>query len=243
MRGIGLGFVVAFCSVVYPAAGFAQRASDLTKPAGNEWLTIGGDWHNTRYSALTQINRSNVKNLKGAWVTHLGSGLGQKYSLEGTPIVKDGILYIATGNDDVFALDGKTGSLLWEHRSGIEQNISTVCCGWDNRGVAVGDGKVFLGQLDGFFVALDIKTGKEVWRTQLARWQDGYTITAAPLFHNGVVYSGISGGDRQARGFLAALDAKTGKERWRFWTVPAPGEFGSDTWPKPDDPDPVKANA
>jgi len=243
MHRIGLGFVVAVCAMVYPAVGFAQKGPDLRKPAGKEWLTIGGDWHNTRYSTLTQINRNNVKNLKGAWVTHLGSGLGQKYSFEGTPIVKDGILYIATGNDDVYALDGKTGALVWEHRSGIEQNISTVCCGWDNRGVAVGEGKVFLGQLDGYFVALDTKTGKEVWRTQLARWQDGYTITAAPLFHNGVVYSGISGGDRQARGFLAALDAKTGKEKWRFWTVPAPGEFGSDTWPKPDDPDPVKANA
>src|SRR3989475_12859583 len=204
------------CTIAFLSPAMAQRTPDLRQPAGKEWPTIGGDWHNTRYSTLTQINRNNVKNLKGAWVTHLGSGLGQKYSFEGTPIVKDGILYIATGNDDVFALDGKTGALIWEHRSGIEQNISTVCCGWDNCGVAVGDGKVFLGQLDGYFVALDIKTGREVWRTQLARWQDGYTITAAPLFHNGVVYSGISGGDRQARGFLAALDAKTGKEKWRF---------------------------
>jgi alcohol dehydrogenase (cytochrome c) len=229
--------------MVFTAASFAQRAPDLRKPAGKEWLTIGGDWHNTRYSTLTQINVDNVKNLKAAWVSHLGSGLGQKYSFEGTPIVREGILYIATGNDDVFALDGKSGALIWERRSGIEQNISTVCCGWDNRGVAIGDGKVFLGQLDGTFVALDIKTGKEVWRTELARWQDGYTITAAPLFYNGVIYSGISGGDRQARGFLAALDAKTGKEKWRFWTVPAPGEFGAETWPKPNDPDPVKANA
>src|SRR6516165_2531543 len=146
MHRIGLGFVVAVCATVYPAVGFSQKAPDLSKPASKEWLTIGGDWHNMRYSALTQINRSNVKNLKGAWVTHLGSGLGQKYSFEGTPIVKDGILYIATGNDDVYALDGKTGALVWEHRSGIEQNISTVCCGWDNRGVAVGEGKVFLGR-------------------------------------------------------------------------------------------------
>ena len=176
-------------------------------------------------------------------MVHLGSGLGAKYSLEGTPIVKDGVMYLATGNDDVFALDAKTGALIWEHRSGIEQNINTVCCGWDNRGVAVGEGKVFLGQLDGSFVALDAKTGKQAWKTQVARWQDGYTITAAPLYHNGVLYSGISGGDRSARGFVSALDAKTGKEKWRFWTVPAPGEFGSDTWPKPDDPDPKRANA
>ena len=132
-------------------------------------------------------------------------------------------MYLATGNDDVFALDARTGALIWEHRSGIDQNINTVCCGWDNRGVAVGDGKVFIGQLDGTFVALDAKTGKQVWQTQVGKWQDGYTITAAPLYYNGVVYTGISGGDRTARGFLAALDAKTGQEKWRFWTVPAPG--------------------
>ena len=145
LRRIGVGFVVAVCSVIYPAVGFSQKAPDPSMPASKEWLTIGGDWHNTRYSTVTQITRNNVKNLTGTWVTHLGSGLGQKYSFEGTPIVKDGILYIATGNDDVFALDGRTGALIWEHRSGIEQNTSTVCCGWDNRGVAVGDGKVFLG--------------------------------------------------------------------------------------------------
>src|SRR5256885_9056281 len=86
------------CAIAVPLAGFAQKAPDLRKPAGKEWLTIGGDWHNTRYSTLTQINRNNVKNLRGAWGTHLGSGLGQKYSFEGTPIVQDGILYIATGN-------------------------------------------------------------------------------------------------------------------------------------------------
>jgi alcohol dehydrogenase (cytochrome c) len=238
LRCAVLGFA-CICATVATA----QSDADLRKPAGKEWLTIGGDWHNTRYSTLTQIDRTNVKNLKGAWVSHLGSGLGAKYSLEATPIVKDGVMYIVSGNDDVFALDARTGALIWEHRSGIDQNISTVCCGWDSRGVAVGGEMVFLGYLDGSFGALDSKTGKEVWKVQLARWQDGYTITSAPLYHEGVVYTGISGGDRQARGFLAALDARTGKEKWRFWTVPAPGEFGSDTWPSPNDPDPVRANA
>jgi alcohol dehydrogenase (cytochrome c) len=243
MRRLCLHLAMLACAVLYPAAAWTQRAPDLRKPAGKEWLTNGGDWSNSRYSTLTQINRNNVKNLKGAWVTHLGSGLGTKYSLEGTPIVKDGVMYIASGNDDVFALDAKSGALIWEHRSHIDQNINTVCCGWDNRGVAIGDGKVFLGYLDGNVVAIDMKTGQELWKTQIGRWQDGYTITSAPIYHNGVVYTGISGGDRSARGFLAALDAKTGKEKWRFWTVPSPGEFGSDTWPKPDDPDPKRANA
>src|SRR4051812_42966415 len=99
------------CLIALPSAAIAQQAPDLRKPAGKEWLTIGGDWSNSRYSTLSQINRNNVKNLKGAWVMHLGSGLGAKYSLEGTPIVKDGVMYIASGNDDVFALDAKTGAL------------------------------------------------------------------------------------------------------------------------------------
>jgi alcohol dehydrogenase (cytochrome c) len=239
MRRIWLSLVAAGLASV-PAIVSAQ---DLRKPPGKEWLTVGGDWHNTRYSTLTQITRGNVKNLKAAWVVHLGSGLGQKYSMEGTPIVKDGIMYFATGNDDVSALDARTGALIWEHRSGLDQSISTVCCGWDNRGVAVGEGKVFVGQLDGTFVALDAKTGKQLWQTVIGKWQDGYTITAAPLYYKGAVYTGISGGDREARGKLTALDAKTGKELWHFWTVPDPGTRGSETWPAPNDPDPKRTQA
>jgi alcohol dehydrogenase (cytochrome c) len=221
----------------------ARAQADLRTPAGKEWLTIGGDWHNTRYSTLKQISSQNAKDLKAAWVVHLGSGLGQKYSMEGTPIVKDGVMYFASGNDDVFALDARTGSLIWEHLSHIDQSISTVCCGWDNRGVAVGEGKVFVGQLDGTLVALDAGNGHELWRSQIGRWQDGYTITSAPLYYNGAVYTGVAGGDRSARGKLTALDAKTGKELWHFWTVPDPGARGSETWPSPNDPNPARAGA
>jgi alcohol dehydrogenase (cytochrome c) len=243
MRAIRATMAVFVYVAALPSLAVAQSALDLAKPAGSDWPAIGGDWSNSRYSTLTQINRDNVKNLKGAWVTHLGSGIGPKYSLEGTPVVRDGVLYIASGNDDVYALDAATGALIWEHRSGLDQNISTVCCGWDNRGVAVADGKVFLGRLDGSFVALDARTGGLLWQTQVGRWQDGYTITSAPLYHKGVIYTGISGGDREARGKLTALDAATGKELWHWWTVPAPGEFGGDTWPSPNDPDPVRRNA
>ena len=226
---IAIGFLVPFFALK------GQGIADLRQPSGKEWLTVGGDWNNTRFSTLDQITPANVKELKGAWVTHLGSGLGSKYSLENTPIVKDGIMYVTTGNDDVFALDAKTGSLIWEHRSGIDQNISTVCCGWDNRGVAVGDGKVFLGYLDGTFVALEAETGKLLWQTRIGEWQDGYTITSAPLYYKGVVYTGISGGDMGARGKLTALDGNTGKELWHFWTAAGPGELGGDTWPPPTD--------
>jgi quinohemoprotein ethanol dehydrogenase len=234
---------LVFAASAVLAAGIPGGDPELRQPASREWLHVGGDWSNSRYSTLAQITRDNVKTLKGAWVTHLGSGLGAKYSLETTPIVKDGIMYLTTGNDDVFALDARTGALIWQHKSGIDQNISTVCCGWDNRGVAIGDGKLFLGQLDGRFVALDAKSGKLVWQTQIGKWQDGYTITSAPTYYRGVVYTGISGGDRSARGKLTALDAKTGSELWHFWTAAGPGERGGDTWPSPNDPDRDKAHA
>ncbi len=205
----------------------------LTSPVGKEWPTNGGNMTNQRYSTLKLINTGNVKALKGAWMTRLnGSGIGGKYSAEATPLVKDGIMYVVTGNDDVFALNAKTGEIRWERWSGIDQKISTVCCGWVNRGLAMGEGMLFLGQLDTNVVALDIKTGKEVWKTPIEKWQNGYVVTSAPLYYDGIVYSGISGGEFGTRGRLTALDAKTGKILWRAYTLPAPGEAGSDTWPK-----------
>ena len=118
----------------------------LQSPVGKDWVTNGGNLTNQRFSTLRQIDTTNVKQLKGAWMTRLkGSGLGGKYSAEATPLVKDGIMYMVTGNDDVFALNAKTGEIMWEHRSGIGQTISTVCCGWLNRGLAMGEGMLFLG--------------------------------------------------------------------------------------------------
>src|SRR4029079_2354742 len=146
-------FAIAGIAIGAGLVGAQTRAPagepELRQPASKEWLHVGGDWSNSRYSTLTQITPANVKDLKGAWVVHLGSGLGSKYSLEATPLVKDGVMYVTSGNDDVFALDAKTGALIWEHKSGLDQNINTVCCGWDNRGLAIGDGRVYLGRLDG----------------------------------------------------------------------------------------------
>ena len=204
----------------------------LQSPVGKDWVTNGGNLTNERYSTLKQIDTTNVKQLKGAWMTRLkGSGFGGKYSFEATPLVKDGVMYIVTGNDDVFALNAKSGEFLWERWSGVDQKITSVCCGWDNRGLAIGDGVVFLGQLDANVVALDSKTGKEVWKTAIEDWHDGYEITSAPLYYDGIVYSGITGGEFGVRGRLTALDAKTGKILWRAYTLPAPGEPGGDTWP------------
>ena len=219
-------------------AAMPVRAADpeidrlLQSPVGKDWVTNGGNLTNQRYSTLKQIDTSNVKQLKGAWMTRLkASGFGGKYSAEATPLVKDGIMYITTGNDDVFALNAKTGEFLWEHWSGIDQKITSVCCGWVNRGLAMGEGMLFLGQFDANVVALDVKTGKEVWRTPIEVWQDGYGITSAPLYFDGIVYSGITGGEFGVRGRLTALDAKTGNILWGWYTLPGPGEFGADTWP------------
>jgi alcohol dehydrogenase (cytochrome c) len=199
--------------------------------AGREWRTVGGTLFNERYSTLNQINTSNVGRLTAAWMVHLHSGIGSQYSLEGTPVVQNGVMYLPSGNDDTFAFNAATGKLLWEYRSHMNPKITTICCGWDNRGVAVGQGLVFLGQLDGSFVALNQHTGKLVWKTQVARWQDGYTITSAPTYYNGVVYIGLAGGEYGVRGRLTALDAQTGKTLWRFYTTAGPGDVGGNTWP------------
>jgi quinohemoprotein ethanol dehydrogenase len=223
--------------LLFPGA-LPARAADpeidrlLQSPVGKDWVTNGGNMTNQRYSTLKQIDTNNVKQLKGAWMARLkGSGLGGKYSLEATPLVKDGIMYMVTGNDDVFALNAKTGEIQWEHWSGIGQQISTICCGWLNRGLAMGEGMLFIGQLDANVVALDMKTGKEMWRTPIEDWHNGYGITNAPLYYDGIVYSGITGGEFGIRGRLTALDAKTGKVLWRAYTLPAAGEPGGDTWP------------
>src|SRR6201997_2977803 len=154
-----------------PVAGAAATADPdidglLQGPIGKDWVSNGGNLTNQRYSTLKQIDPTSVKQLKGAWMTRLkGSGYGGKYSFEGTPLVKDGGMEIVTGNDDVFALNAKTGEFLWERWSGIDQKLTSVCCGWDNRGGAMGQGMGFLGQLDANVVALDMKTGKEIWKT------------------------------------------------------------------------------
>src|SRR4029077_2508251 len=179
--GISSGSLIALATALLCLSGAPARAADpeidglLRGPVGKDWLTNGGNLANQRYSTLKQIDIDNVKQLKGAWMTRLkGSGFGGKYSLEASPLVRDGIMYVVTGNDDVFALNAKTGEILWERWSGIDQKISTVCCGWVNRGLAMGEGMLFLGQLDANVVALDSKTGKELWKTPIEDWKNGY---------------------------------------------------------------------
>ena len=128
----------------------------LAQPASNDWITNGGSLANQRYSSLNEIDASNVSQLKGVWLTHLrGSATAAKYSAESQPLEYKGVIYVPTGADDVFAISAQTGEILWEHKAHLDQTISVVCCGWESRGVALGNGKVYIGQLDGKLVALD----------------------------------------------------------------------------------------
>src|SRR5215831_13763366 len=180
-RAIALVWIVLQLLISHPAPVLAADPEInqlLQSPVARDWVTNGGNLTNQRYSTLRQIDGTNVKQLKGAWRTRLKrSGFGTRYSAEATPLVKDGIMYVVTGNDDVFALNAKTGEILWYRWSWIDQKMTTVCCGWLSRGLAMGEGLLFAGQLDANLVALDIKTGKEVWRTPIEDWHNGYGIT------------------------------------------------------------------
>jgi alcohol dehydrogenase (cytochrome c) len=202
-----------------------------TKNPGANWITYGGALNAQRYSTLDQVNTGNVSQLKGAWMTRLGSGRGAKYRFEPDPLVIDGVMYVPTGNDDIYALDAKTGKKLWTWESDIPQVNDLICCGWDNRGVAAGQGMIYSGLLDGSVVGLDQKTGKQVWRVELEDYHGGYSITGATRYFDGMVFTGMSGGENGVRGRMYALDAKTGKEIWRFYTIPGPNDIGGDSWP------------
>ncbi|MDX6365840.1 MAG: quinohemoprotein ethanol dehydrogenase, partial [Nocardioidaceae bacterium] len=211
-----------------PAFSLAQLAA----PPADDWITNGGSLLNQRYSPLADITTKNVSSLKGVWLTHLrNSAVAAKYSAESQPLEYKGVIYVPTGADDVFAVSVETGRVLWQYKANLDRTISTACCGWESRGVALGDGKVYIGQLDGELVALDQRTGRRVWSTQVADWRKGYTITSAPLYVAGRVITGLSGGEFGIRGRVTAFDARTGKEAWRFYTIPGPGQKGHDTWP------------
>ncbi len=200
------------------------------------WITNGGNIYNQRYSPLTTINRDNVSELKGVWRARLdGSGVGEKYSGEATPIVYDGVIYIVTGANDVFAISVESGERLWKYEANLDQTINSVCCGWTSRGVAIGDGKVFVGQLDGQLIALDQQTGETVWAVQAEYWDDGYSITSAPVYYDGMVITGFAGAEYAVRGRVKAYDATDGSHVWTFYTVPGPGEFGHETWAQDND--------
>ena len=194
------------------------------------WLSYSGTVFNQRYSALTQITPANVKNLELQWIWQARS----LEKFEATALAVDGVLYTvqgppAQGTYQVVALDGVTGRPFWttEYRPGPDAG---PCCGRVSRGLAILGDTLYLGTIDAHLLALDAKTGRVLWNVEAAKAVDKFSITHAPLVLKDKIIVGVAGGDRGIRAFIAAYDAKTGKEVWRFHTIPGPGEPGNDTW-------------
>lgn len=212
----------------------AFKPGELSALPRDAWITNGGNIANQRYSPLAHINRENVGKLKALWRTGMGSGTSPGNSGQAQILAYQGVLYVVNGANDVFAMDVPTGRILWTYRGNPDPKSGNPI-GRSSRGVAMGEGKIFVGQLDAKLVALDQRTGSVAWSVQAERWQDGFSITSAPLYYDGMVVTGFNGGEMGTRGRLKAYDAKTGKLRWIFYTVPAPGEFGHETWPQDND--------
>lgn len=214
----------------------AFDATQLTALPREGWHTNGGNLHNQRYSPLSQINRENVSQLKAKWRASLrGSGMSPRSGNQAQPIVYDGVIYIMTGENDAFAVSVDSGEVLWEYKANIDPKVARPCCSWVGRGLGIGEGKIFVGQLDARLVALDQTTGKVIWSIQAENPAQGFAIASAPLYYNGLVVTGFAGSDMGTRGRVKAFDARSGKLVWTFYTVPGPGEFGHDTWPQNSD--------
>jgi alcohol dehydrogenase (cytochrome c) len=210
------------------AGAWAQVPYDRLRNADNEpanWLTYSGNYSSHRFSRLNQINSTNVKGLKPAWVYQVKS----RDAVQTTPLVVDGIMYLSEPASDVTALDTRTGRALWSYRRPMPKGVRG-CCGQVNRGVALLDDMVYVGTYDAHLVALDAKSGVARWDTPVADPNVGHSITVAPLAVKDKIVVGIAGGEYGVRGFIDAYDAKTGKRAWRTWTVPAAGERGVETW-------------
>jgi len=201
-----------------------QRLLNAKSEPGN-WLTYSGGYEAHSYSALDQINTSNISGLKLAWMYQIKVS----HHFETEPLVFDGVMYITEPPSDVTALDLRTGRPIWTYRRSLPKDI-IVCCGQVNRGLAALDDQLFVGTVDGHLVALDIRSGRVRWDVEVANYKEAYSITAAPLAVKDKIIVGIAGAEYGVRGFLDAYDAKTGKRAWRFWTVPGPGEPGNETW-------------
>jgi alcohol dehydrogenase (cytochrome c) len=201
-----------------------ERILNAAKEPQN-WLTYHGTYSSTRYTPLSQITADNVPNLEQKWM-YQGAVMGNWQS---TPLVVDGVMYVTQRPNDVVALDAKTGRVFWTYQWVPDPN-QKACCGANNRGVAILGDRLFMGTLDSRLIALDAVTGRSIWNVTIADIKSAYSITMAPLVVKDKVIVGVGGGEYGIRGFVAAYDAKTGKELWRFHTIPEPGEFGHDSW-------------
>jgi len=206
----------------------AVTVDRLKQPDGGDWLMVRRTYDGWNYSPLDQITPENVKRLQPLWVFSTGAMNGH----EAPALVNRGVMFVATPGNQVIALDAKTGALLWRYKRPLPDDV--VLIHPTSRGVALHGDKVFFASGEAVLVALDARTGKELWTAKVEENKNGYYMTVAPLVADGKVIVGASGGELGVRGFVAAYDPETGKQVWRTYAVPAPGEAGSETWPKGD---------
>lgn len=197
--------------------------SSSTHPEG--WLSYSGDYSGKRFAALSQINKTNLSRLRPRFIYQTKSLVG----IEATPLVSKGVMFLTGPENEVIALDLATGDPFWIFRRVVPASV-LLCCGRQNRGVALLGNRVFYGTLDAHLVALSVETGRPIWDVEVADSSSGYSMTGAPLAVDGKIIVGVGGGDFGIRGFIAAYDAETGKRLWRFETIPPPGQPGHETW-------------
>jgi alcohol dehydrogenase (cytochrome c) len=198
----------------------------LVKPVSSNWPSYNGDYTGRRYSALREINTSNVSELRAQWVFHSSNSS----HLEVTPVAVDGVLFVTSAND-AYALDAQTGRIVWHNPRPTTEGLIDDASAHHNRGVAVWHSRIYMETDNAHLLCLDARSGHLIWDVAYTDGNPNYGATGAPLVVKNKVLVGTSGGDDGVRGFVAAYDAQTGKQAWRFWTIPAPGEFGSDSWP------------
>jgi alcohol dehydrogenase (cytochrome c) len=203
-----------------------QTGQLQASPVGENWVSYNGDYTGRRYSGLREITTSNVSQLRAQWVFHSPNSS----HLEVTPVVVDGVMFVTSAND-AYALDAQTGRTIWHNARPITEGLIDDASAHHNRGVGVWHDRVYMETDNAHLLCLDARSGHLIWDVAYTDGNPNYGATSAPLVVKDKVLVGTSGGDDGVRGFVAAFDAQTGKECWRFWTIPAPGEFGSESWP------------
>jgi alcohol dehydrogenase (cytochrome c) len=220
--------LVALAACRLPAQVTADQLLHAAEAPKN-WLTYSGAYFSQRYSGLTQITPANAKNLEQKWIFQADS----LQRFEATPLVVDGIMYATQAPNDVMAIDARTGRLFWIYQYKPAAG-SRPCCGLVNRGLAILGDTLYMATVDAHLVAVDARNGKPLWNVEVADYNKGYAMTLAPLAVKDKIIVGAAGGEYGIRGFIAAYDPKTGKEIWKFYTIPGPGEPGHETWPAGD---------
>jgi alcohol dehydrogenase (cytochrome c) len=231
LRALAVGIAVLGCVSLKGAhqnsAELQVSTSELTAmPPNANWLSYHGDYSGRRYTGLTQINTSNVAQLRAQWVFHSTNS----NNLEATPVVVNGVMIMTSAND-AFALDASTGREIWRYSRPVTEGLVDDASSHHNRGVGIWHSRVYMETDNAHLLCLDARSGHLLWDVAYAKGNKSYGATSAPLVVKNKVLVGTSGGDDGVRGFIAAFDAETGTEAWRLWTIPAPGEFGSESWP------------